>query len=875
MGIDRRRARRPTQHARAEGAAQAIEGQYRALLEAIPDLIFHLDGEGRFLDFVLAKGQEPALRPAEFLGRTVGEVMPTDLARRMMHHIDRALQTGEAQVLEYRIPVPLPDGNPRDYEARIAASAKDEVVAIVRDITRSRRTRDALREGEAKYRQVFEHVHDVFYRADVNGAFTEISPSVEWWGYDAEQLIGAQVSHVYEDPQGRLAFLSLLLEQGRVIDYEVRLKTGDGRLIDASVSSHLLRDRDGVVVEIEGIARDITERKRAEQAIRESEERLRTLVTNAPVVLFAIDREGVFTVVEGRAKSLVGFKPEQDIGRSVFEMYRDVPGVIDAAHRALGGEAFAVTVETGDMVFEAHVSPVRDVDGTITGAVAVATDVTDRHRAEERLRIQRDLALALSATTDLQDTLRLCLQAAIRVSDLDSGCVYLGDRSSGALYLAWHEGLGDKFVERILRFEAGSDHVRTVMTGKPLYTRYEKLRVRMDEARRREGLRAFAAVPVQHGDEVIACLCVASHSLDDIPPASRAALEAIAARIGSAIVRSEADEALRESEERFRRLAEGSIDGIVLIKGSEVRFANTALVQMLGYESDEEVLGRPFTDFVSEDYRESMEERRRARNEGRDVPDRYELRPLRKDGSEFDAEISVSTITYRGGWARLGLIRDVTERKRAEEALRESEERFRRLSEATLDGIVIHDGERILDANPQAAAMVGYELSELIGMDLFGLLAPGCHDLARQQILSGYGESYEVRGLRKDGTTFPMEVCGKTASYEGRQVRVGVMRDISERKRAEEAAQAAREELESRAEHAMRRGNPYGLTFRELTVLYLMAAGRADKEIAFQLGISPRTASKHVENILQKMGVDSRTEASVHALRECLVGDAH
>ena len=337
-------------------------------------------------------------------------------------------------------------------------------------------------------------------------------------------------------------------------------------------------------------AADISEQRRMEEGRWESEERLRTLVTNAPVVLFAIDREGVFTVAEGRAMSLVGFKPEQDIGRSVFEMYRDVPGVIDAAHRALGGEAFAAIVETGEMVFEAHVSPVRDVDGKIGGAVAIATDITDR--------------------------------------------------------------------------------------------------------------------------------------------------------------------------------------------------------------------------------------------------------------------------------------------KRAEEALRESEERFRRLSEATLEGIVIHDGDRVLDANSRAAAIHGYELSELIGMDLFGLLAPDCHDLARQQLLSGYGESYEVRGLRKDGTTFPMEICAKTASYEGRQVRVGVVRDISERKRAEGAAQAAREQLESRVEHAMRRGNPYGLTFRELTVLYLLVAGRADKEIAFQLGISARTASKHVENILQKMGVASRTEASVQAVREDLAADA-
>jgi len=527
---------------------------------------------------------------AEFLGRTVHEVLPADLARQTVGHVQRALQTGDTQVFEYQIPVPLPNGNLRDFEGRIAVSGNDEVLAIARDITERRRAEDALRESEAKYRQVFEHVHDVFYRADMNGAFTEISPSVEWWGYDAEQLIGAQVSDVYEDPQGRSAFLSILLEQGRVIDHEVRLKTGDGRLIDASVSSHLLRDRDGVVVGIEGIARDITERKRAERALRESEERLRSLVTNAPVVLFAIDREGVFTVEEGRGLSRLGLRPGQNVGRSVFDVYRDVPEVIDAVRRALAGESFTATVELAGFTFEGHYGPLRDQYGRVCGGIAVGTDIS--------------------------------------------------------------------------------------------------------------------------------------------------------------------------------------------------------------------------------------------------------------------------------------------ERKRAEEALRESEERFRRLSEATLEGIVIHDGDRVLDANSRAAAIHGYELSELIGMDLFGLLAPDCHDLARQQILSGYGESYEVWGLRKDGTTFPMEICAKTASYEGRQVRVGVVRDISERKRAEEAAQAAREELESRVEHAVRRGNPYDLTFRELTILYLMVAGRADKEIAFQLGISPRTASKHVENILQKIGVASRTQASVQALREGLVGDS-
>jgi PAS domain S-box-containing protein len=560
-------------------------------------------------------------------------------------------------------------------------------------------------------------VHDVFYRADTNGAFTEISPSVEWWGHDVEQLIGAQVSDVYEDPQGRSAFLSLLLEQGRVIDYEVRLKTGDGRLIDASVSSHLLRDRDGVVVGIEGIARDITERKRAEQAIRESEERLRTLVTNAPVILFAIDREGVFTIVEGRGLSGLGLRPGENVGRSVFDVYRDVPEVIDAARRALAGESFTATVElAGGLVFEAHYAPLRDQHGQVSGGIGLATDITERKRAEEALRDAKESAEGLLAA--MQDGL----------SVLDTRGVHV--------------------------------HVNSALCEMTGFLREELIGV---------------GPPHPYW-----------------PP-----------------------EELGEIDRAFQKTLRGE-----------------------------------FQDF--------------------------ELTFMRKNGERFPVIVSPSwTKDPQGNVVHIfATFKDITERKRADEALRESEERFRGLSEATLDGIVIHDGERILDANPQAAAMHGCELSEFIGMYLFGFLAPDRHDLVRQQILSGYGESYEVQGLRKDGTTFPMEVCGKTASYEGRQVRIGVVRDISERKRAEEAAQAAREELESRVEHAMRRGNPYGLTFRELTVLYLMAAGRADKEIAFQLGISPRTASKHVENILQRMGVASRTGASVRALREGLVGDA-
>ncbi len=216
-------------------------------------------------------------------------------------------------------------------------------------------------------------------------------------------------------------------------------------------------------------------------------------------------------------------------------------------------------------------------------------------------------------------------------------------------------------------------------------------------------------------------------------------------------------------------------------------------------------------------------------------------------------------------------VKDITERKQAEEALRESEERFRRLSESAFEGIAIHDKGRILEANQAFERMFGYELSEVIGMSATDLAAPESRDLVSQNISSGHREPFEAIGLRKDGSTFPCLVRARPIPYQGRAVSVTAIRDISELKRAEEELQKAREELEAKVEHGMQRGNPYRLTFRELTVLHLIAAGRADKEIGLELGISPQTAQKHVANILGKMDAASRTEAGVRAVREGLL----
>jgi PAS domain S-box-containing protein len=218
-----------------------------------------------------------------------------------------------------------------------------------------------------------------------------------------------------------------------------------------------------------------------------------------------------------------------------------------------------------------------------------------------------------------------------------------------------------------------------------------------------------------------------------------------------------------------------------------------------------------------------------------------------------------------------GSLRDITERKRAEVALRESEQRFRELAEASHDGIGIHENGKIVNLNAAFAEILGYEPSELIGADAVAVTIPDCRDVMREAIASGAARSYEVLAARKDGSAVPLEIRSRPITYRGRPARVVALRDITGRKRAEKALENAREELEERVERRMQRGNAYRLTFRELTVLHLAAEGKSDRGIGRQLGISPLTARKHVENILAKMGSTGRTEASVRALREGLL----
>lgn len=132
------------------------------------------------------------------------------------------------------------------------------------------------------------------------------------------------------------------------------------------------------------------ERRQAEAALRESRARLRTVISHTPIILFAIDREGIITLSEGKALDVLNLKPGEVVGRSVFEIYPDVPQVAESLRRALRGEAFSSQIELAGAAFETRLTPLRDEAGEVSGVIGVATDITDRLRAERDLRASEE-----------------------------------------------------------------------------------------------------------------------------------------------------------------------------------------------------------------------------------------------------------------------------------------------------------------------------------------------------------------------------------------------------------------------------------------------------------------------------------------------------
>jgi len=234
----------------------------------------------------------------------------------------------------------------------------------------------------------------------------------------------------------------------------------------------------------------------------------------------------------------------------------------------------------------------------------------------------------------------------------------------------------------------------------------------------------------------------------------------------------------------YRSLFENALEGMFrATPDGRLLSANPALVSMLGYASEDELLGQArLTDWHAggvalEHIVNTLSEHGTLRGAAIDV--------RRIDGSVRTCLLSVRTVRDHGGQALAleGIIADISERRRLEDALRASEERFRLLAEAAFEGVGVSENLHWLDVSQQFADMLGYTREELIGTHVSMVLAPESIERVLRNVAANYEGAYEVWDLRKDGSRFPAEVRGRSMKVGERTLRVSVIRDITQQKR--------------------------------------------------------------------------------------------
>jgi len=293
--------------------------------------------------------------------------------------------------------------NPRDLS--------QGTIWALQDITERRRNALALERERQFANAVLDSIPGLLYLYDDQGRLLRWNKQNETIsGYSAEELSRIRLEDWFrgepEEEARIMAALSRIPEEGHA-EVEALLVTKDGRKIPFYYTAVGLRldNRDYFV----GIGIDISERRRMEDSLRESEQRFRAVVANAHAIIFMLDQNGIFKLSEGQGLASLGLAPGQVVGQSALDIYREVPSVLEGVKGALAGRTNRTENVLGNLVFDTVYSPYFTPEGQPAGVVGVAIDITERRHAENAL--QESLSL-------LQATLESTADGILAVNDL-------------------------------------------------------------------------------------------------------------------------------------------------------------------------------------------------------------------------------------------------------------------------------------------------------------------------------------------------------------------------------------------------------------------------------------------------------------------------
>ena len=662
------------------------------------------------------------------------------------------------------------------------------VIEHVRDITGRKHVEEALRESEEKYRELVENANSIIIRWDLRGNLAFFNEFAErFFGYAKGEIIGKNVIGTIvpaTDTSGRdlIAMIADIMQHPeRYVSNVNENMRKNGERVWISWTNRPIRDEQGNVVEILSVGNDITERKQAEEALRESEEKFRVLAGTMPVAICMYQGER-FIYTNTATERITGYARDELLNLKLWDLLppgfreqlrgrwedrglgKPVPSRYEIQFRIKSGELRWIDVSMGSV----------NIKG-VPAVFAAAIDITERKQAEDALR-------------ESEERLRLCVAAA-RLGTYDWDLMsdrHVWSPETYEIYGLPHDtSLTIDLIKRFIHPEDRQDDI--IAAELDPVTSHDEYALEYRISRASDGATRWINTRTR---VFFAC-----------EGAEHRAVRVLGA-VQDVTERRLMEEELRESEEKFRFLVENSRDITWKIDlQGRWTFVSGNAEKVTGYRADENI-GKSIRDVLApESYALAMENLRR-RLLGEEIPP-YEVLIRNRDGHYTPFELLTAPIVDGEGKivGVQGVGRDISYRKEAEAALRESEEKFRVLAGTSPAMIEVCQGDDIVYANKISTQLTGYTIDELLKMKFWEWVHP-----EYQRLVKEYGRAmqrgervpskYEIKSLTKGGETRWLEVTAGRIDYLGKPAGIATFFDITERKRAEEALNDAKAQAE-------------------------------------------------------------------------------
>lgn len=687
-----------------------------------------------------------------------------------LHH--RRRSTGNVDSYEFHLK--RQDGAVRTVWATVSLIPESrQIITSLVDITELRETELALRESEEKFRSIFELSRDAAYLVDPDGTFIEVNQAwLDILGCSPEDVAKFDAAHWYADPAERSLFRTRMAESGDVLDDEVKLRRKDGTVFDCQRRNVVQRDQDGNIRAFQGVMRDVTAIRNTERALRESEERFRSLFELSRDAIYFLNSDDMGLWVNQAFVDMFGYSQDELLSLDVTDLYADPADRKDFLHRisesgVVRGE-FRVKKKDGTLfVAERTTVALRDLSGRIVRYQGILRDITEDRQRKDALadELTRRRILIEQSTDGI-----VVLDQDGKVTETNlSFARMLGYSPEEVLRLhVWDWDVPtpqQRLVEMVHTVDESGDHFET-------------------QHRRKDGTIYDVEISTNGamfgGQKLIFCVC------RDITK------------------RKQTEKALRESEEKHRSLFEQSIDAVALtaVDGTLLD-ANPAYLQLHGLEAGAIGNANVRDRYVSEADRNGFLRYMEQHGAIKDA----ETRLKTAEGTVMDCLRTSVAIRDETGHIKYfqTVVRDVTEQKAAQEDLRRSEERFRSLFEYSMDAIWLLRADGTGSQVNQAwLDLFGYNPEDVPSLNAIDVYA---NPADREDFLRSIAKTGElrdeVRWKKKDGTEFDCDrsvvaLRDESGTIVGFQ---GILRDVTQQKRNRAELERSHAELRRLAAH--------------------------------------------------------------------------